>query len=58
METLYPGYKLLFMFENAISYAIYAKDALQIAYIKKELGRQQLFLRLGWYKTTDGKIII
>ena len=27
-KTLYPGYELLFMFDNTISYAIYAKDAL------------------------------
>lgn len=36
-EALYPGYELLFMFDNAISHAVYAKDALQVVYINKGL---------------------
>ena len=27
-QALYPGYELLFMFDNVMSYLIYAKDAL------------------------------
>ena len=27
-EAIYPSYELLFMFDNAISYIIYAKDTL------------------------------
>ena len=46
-ESLYPGYELLFMFNKATSHFIYAKDALQVAQINKELGGQQLFLRAG-----------
>lgn len=43
-QTLYPGYKLLFMFDNATSHSIYAKDALQVANINKETGGQQPFI--------------
>ena len=46
-ESLYPGYKLLFMFDNAISHSIYAKNALQFAQMNKEQGGQQLFLGAG-----------
>lgn len=46
-ETLYPGYELLFMFDNVISYSIYAKDALQVAHMNKRPGEQQSFLRTG-----------
>ena len=46
------------MFDNAINHIIYAKDELQVAHINKRLGEQQPFLKLGWYKTTDGEIII
>ena len=46
------------MFDNAISHTIYAKNALQVAQINKKPGRQQSFLRPGWYKATDREIII
>ncbi len=46
-ESLHPGYELLFMFNNATSHFIYAKDALQVAQMNKELGGQQFFLRAG-----------
>ena len=29
-EGLYPGYLLLFLFNNATSHSVYAKDALQV----------------------------
>lgn len=57
-EALYPEHKLLFMFENTISHAIYAKYILQVIHINKKSQRQQHFLRPGWYKTTDREIII
>lgn len=49
-EILYPGYELLFMFDNAISHAIYAKNALQVTHINKGPGRQEFFFtsRLVW----------
>ena len=43
-ESLYPGYGLLFMFENATSHYIYAKYALHVANMNKEPGGQQVFL--------------
>ena len=44
VEGLYPGYKLLFMFDNAIGHSIYAKHALQVVQMNKEPGGQQIFL--------------
>ena len=35
-EALYPEYELLFMFDNATSHAIYAKDVLQVTHINKK----------------------
>ena len=58
VEILYPGYKLLLIFDNATNHAIYAKDVLQAAHMNKRPRGQQLFLRPGWYKLTDGEIII
>lgn len=43
-QVLYPSYELLFMFNNATSYSIYTKYALQITQMNKGLGGQQLFL--------------
>lgn len=37
-EALYLDYELLFMFDNATSYAVYAKDALQVENINKSSG--------------------
>ncbi len=34
-EALYPGYELLLLFDNTTSYAIYAKDVLQVVHINK-----------------------
>ena len=44
VENLYPGYELLFMFDNATSHSIYAKDELQVAQMNKGPGSQQPFL--------------
>ncbi len=30
VESLYPGYELLFRFDNATSHSIYVKDLLQL----------------------------
>ena len=57
-EVLYPRYELLFMFDNATSHAIYAKDALQVAYINKRSDGQQPFLHTSWYRKVEGEIII
>ena len=45
------------MLDNAISHAIYAKDALQIVHINKGPRGQQPFLQAGWYKGIGGEII-
>lgn len=48
-EALYPGYSLLFLFDNATSHLVYAKDALQVHKMNKGPGGQQAQLRNGWY---------
>lgn len=50
MEALYPGYKAIFMFDNAKSHAIFAKDALQVNQMSKSPGGVQLFIQDGWYQ--------
>lgn len=49
MEVLYPGYGLLFIFDNTISPSINTKGILQVAHMNKRPGKQQLFLCAGWY---------
>ena len=44
-KALYPGYTLLFIFDNATSHLIYAKNALQVANMNKSLKGQQAFLQ-------------
>ena len=48
-EALYPRYSLLFLFDNATNHSIYAKDALQVKDINKNIGDKQPQLRNGWY---------
>ena len=49
-EALYPGYQFLFLFDNATSHSVYAKDALIASKMNKGDGGQQPLLRNGWYK--------
>ena len=49
-ETLYPGYQLLFLFDNATSHSVYAEDALLASKMNKGDGGRQPLLRNGWYK--------
>ena len=49
-QFLYTGYDLIFLFDNAMSHAIYAKDALRVSNMGKGEGNQQGFLRPGWYQ--------
>lgn len=44
-KALYPGYSLLFHFNNAISHSVYAKDALQTKEMNKRPGGKQKHLR-------------
>lgn len=48
-KALYPGYSLLFFFNNATSHSVYAKNALQVKDINKGIGDQQPQLRNEWF---------
>ena len=48
-EAFYQGYSLYYLFDNATSYSIYAKDALQTKDMDKECGKKQPILRNGWF---------
>lgn len=39
-KALYLKYELLFIFNNATNYAIYAKDVLQVIYINKRFSNE------------------
>jgi hypothetical protein len=54
--ALYPGYQFLFLFDNATSHAVYARDALRVVNMNKGTGGQQPLLRDGWYR--DGEEIV
>jgi hypothetical protein len=57
-QFLYPGYDLVFLFDNATSHSSYAHDALRADNMCKGEGKQQAFLRPGWYQDPDsGRII-
>lgn len=43
--ALYPGYSLCFLFDNATSHSVYAKDALQVKDMNKGVGEKQSILR-------------
>ena len=49
-QFLYPGFDLVFIFDNATSHSVYTEDALRIANMCKSEGKQQAFLRPGWYQ--------
>ena len=40
-KTLYPGYSLLFLFDNAISYSLHTKNALPITKMNKSSSRKK-----------------
>ena len=56
-EALYPGYSLLFLFDNATSHSVYAQNALCTAQMNKRIGGQQPWLRDGWYEKDGARII-
>lgn len=43
-EALYSGYSLLFLFNNATSYSVYANNALRTGGINKNSGGNQAWL--------------
>ena len=48
-EALYPGYSLLYLFNNSTSHSVYAKNALQVKDMNKRCGEKQPILRNGWF---------
>lgn len=40
-EALYPGYFLLYLFDNATSHFVYTQNALRTAQMNKRIGGQQ-----------------
>lgn len=50
VEALYPGCQAIFMFDNAKSHAIFAKEAFRVNQTSKGTGGTQLFIREGWYE--------
>ena len=55
-KVLYPGYSLLFYFDNAINHSIYTKDILQVKDIKKGIGGQKPQLRNRWFNHDNNQI--
>lgn len=49
-KVLYPDYLLLFLFENATSYSVYANNALRIKEVNKNSSSKQAWLRNGGYE--------
>ena len=56
-KALYPKYFLLFIFNNATSHSVYAKNALQVKDPNKDVGGKQPQLRNGWYNLNGVQII-
>lgn len=55
-EALYPGYSLLFLFDNATSHSVYAQDVLRTMQMNKGIGGKQPWLRNGWFKKDGVRI--
>lgn len=55
-EALYPGYSLLFLFDNATSHSVYANNALRTGGMNKSSGGKQAWLRNGWYEKDNAQI--
>ena len=55
-EAPYLGYSLFLLFDNATSYSVYTKDALQIKDMNKSSGGKQPVLRNSWFEKVGTKI--
>jgi hypothetical protein len=53
-EALFPGYSLLFLFDNATSHSVYADDALHVTDMNKGNGGKQPWLRNGYFFDSEG----
>ena len=49
-KAFYPGYSFLFMFDNATSHAVYAKNALCTRNMNKSSEGKQALLRDDWFE--------
>ena len=49
-EAFYLRYSLLFLFDNATSHLVYAKDALQVQEMNKSVGKKQAQLHNGLFE--------
>ena len=56
VEAFYPGYSLLYLFDNAISHLIYTKDILQTKDMNKVCRRKQPVLRNRWFDQGNDRI--
>lgn len=52
-QALYPGYSLLFLFDNATSHSVYGQDALQVKNMGKGPGGKQAFLKNRWFEKEE-----
>lgn len=48
MEALYPGYSILFIFDNATSHSVYIEDILCVHKMNKRSGGKQAMSYSGW----------
>lgn len=55
-EAFYSGYSLLFFFDNATSYSIYANNLLCIGKINKSSSNKQVWLSNNWYEKDNAQI--
>ena len=55
-EALYPGYSLLFLFDNATSHSVYAQNALRTTQMNKGVGGKQPWLCDGWFERDGVRI--
>ena len=55
-KALYPKYSLLFLFDNATSHSVYAKDAFQVQEMNKGVGGKQAQLRNGWFERGEVRV--
>jgi hypothetical protein len=48
-QALYPGYEIVWIFDNATSHSVYKEDALRVNHMGLYPGGVQPFLRDGWW---------
>ena len=48
-QALYFGYSILFIFDNATNYSVYAKNALYAYKMNKRSGEKQVMFCNSWY---------